>query len=132
MLKKTLALGLLTASTIGFSIPAHAQNAVVGSQEINSETVGVNHSNVISDNQQDLTNVLIDSDYSNYGDYGDYGSDPNLVAGQQSIDATTVGANGSNVFSYNEQAQANVLIDSDTGNYASWYPEYPQPYYGNY
>jgi hypothetical protein len=134
MLKKTLAFGLLAASTIGFSMPAHAQNTVVGSQEINSQTVGVNGSHVFSTNGQDLTQVLIDSDYSTYGGYGGYGStaDPNLVAGDQAIDATTVGANGSNVFSVNEQEQANVLIDSDAGNYSSWYPEYPQPYYGAY
>ena len=132
MLNKTLAFGLLAASTLGFAVPAHAQNAAVGSQTINSQTVGVNGSNVVSANQQDLANVLIDSDYGSYGGYGGYGSTdgPNLVAGEQTIDATTVGVNGSNVVSVNEQDQDNVLVDSD---YSSWYPSsYPQPYYGAY
>ena len=71
MLKKTLAFGLLAASTIGLSVPAHAQNVVSGHQSIDSTTVGVNGSTVISDNDQDQTNVLIDSDAYNYG-YGPY------------------------------------------------------------
>ena len=125
MLKKTLAFGLLAASTIGFAVPAHAQNAAVGNQTIHSQTVGVNGSNVVSANRQDLTNVLIEGDYGSYGGYG--GTDaPNLAAGEQTIDASTVGVNGSNVISVNEQDQANVLVDSD---YSS-YPYYP--YYGAY
>ena len=122
MLKKTLAFGLLAASTIGFAVPAHAQNAAVGSQTINSQTVGVNGSNVVSANQQNLANVLIEGDYGSYGGYG--GTDAhNLAAGEQTIDASTVGVNGSNVVSVNEQEQANVLVDSDYSSY---------PYYGAY
>ncbi len=128
MLKKTLAFGLLAASTIGFAVPAHAQNAAVGSQTINSQTVGVNGSNVVSANRQDLTGVLINGDYGSYGGYGST-DEPNLVAGEQTIDATTVGVNGSNVVSVNEQTQANVLVDED---YSAWYPDYSQPYYGAY
>ena len=129
-LKKTLALGLLAAGTIGLAVPAQAQNIVSGSQTIDSHTVGVNGSNVISANDQDLQQVLVDSDYGNYG-YGNYGQ-PNIITGDQDIDAATVGVNGSNVFSHNEQDQANVVIDSDAGNYSSYYPYYPQPTYEHY
>ncbi|MEL6816503.1 MAG: hypothetical protein AAFP03_17085, partial [Cyanobacteria bacterium J06598_3] len=117
MLKKTLAFGLLAAGTIGFAIPAHAQNVVSGSQTINSQTVGVNGSNVFSSNDQDLQQVLIDNDFANIGPTGQ----PNIVAGDQGIGSATVGVNGSNVLSDNEQDQTNVLIDSDTGNISPWY-----------
>ncbi|MGB3669107.1 MAG: hypothetical protein WA984_03290 [Phormidesmis sp.] len=121
-LKKALALGLLAAGTIGLAVPAHAQNIVSGSQTIDSQTVGVNGSNVFSANDQDLQQVLVDSDYGNYGNYGQ----PNVILGNQDIDAATVGVNGSNVFSDNDQDQANVVIDSDASNYSPWYPYYPQ------
>ena len=125
MLKKTLAFGLLAAGTIGLAVPAHAQNVVSGSQSIESQTVGVNGSNVVSANNQDLQQVLVDNDFGNFGSF----PQPNIVTGAQDIDSATVGANGSNVASVNDQDQTNVLIDSDTGNY---YPWYPQPIYGAY
>lgn len=123
MLKKTLAFGLLAAGTIGLAVPAHAQNVVSGSQSIDSQTVGVNGSNVFSSNDQDLQQVLVDNDFGNFGPT----SQPNIVIGDQDIDSTTVGVNGSNVFSDNDQDQTNVLIDSDTGNVSPWYV---QPAYG--
>ena len=95
MLKKTLAFGLLAAGTIGLAVPAHAQNVVSGSQSITSETVGVNGSNVVSVNDQDLQQVLIDPDLGNFGSF----PQPNIVTGAQDIDAATVGANGSAVVS---------------------------------
>ena len=119
MLKKTLAFALLAAGTIGLAVPAHAQNVVSGSQSINSQTVGVNGSNVASVNDQDLQQVLVDNDFGNFGTF----PQPNIVTGGQDIDAATVGANGSNVLSVNDQDQTNVLIDSDTAN-SSWYPYY--------
>ncbi|MGD1899473.1 MAG: hypothetical protein ACFB16_21325 [Phormidesmis sp.] len=125
MLKKTLAFGLLAAGTIGLAVPAQAQNVVSGSQSIESQTVGINGSNVVSSNDQDLQQVLIDNDFGNFGPFGE----PNIVTGDQDIGSTTVGANGSNVVSANDQDQTNVLIDSDASNY---YPWYPQPIYGEY
>ena len=125
MLKKTLAFGLLAAGTIGLAVPAQAQNVVSGSQSIESQTVGINGSNVVSSNDQDLQQVLVDNDFGNFGPFGE----PNIVTGDQDIGSTTVGANGSNVVSANDQDQTNVLIDSDAGNY---YPWYPQPIYGEY
>ena len=117
MLKKALAFGLLAASTIGLAVPAHAQNVVSGSQTINSQTVGVNGSNVVSTNDQDLQQVLVDNDFGNFGNF----DGPNVVSGGQGIGSATVGANGSNVLSDNDQIQTNVLIDSDAGNIAPWY-----------
>ncbi len=128
MLKKTLAFGLFAASTIGLAVPAHAQNVITGSQEIDSQTVGVNGSSVFSSNDQDLQQVLVDNDFGNFDPFGQ----PNVVVGSQDIDAATVGVNGSNVFSENDQDQTNVLIDSDAGNYSSWYPYSPQPAYEYY
>ncbi len=128
MLKKTLAFGLLAASTIGLAVPAHAQNIVSGSQEINSQTVGVDGSSVFSSNDQDLQQVLVDNDFGNFGPF----DQPNIVDGSQDIDAATVGINGSHVFSENDQDQTNALVDSDAGNYSSWYPYYPQPTYEHY
>ncbi len=121
-LKKTLAFGLLAAGTIGLAVPANAQNVVSGSQTIDSQTVGVNGSHVFSANDQDLQQVIVESDYGNYGSY----EQPNIIAGDQDIDAATVGANGSFVASDNDQDQTNVVVDSDAGNYSSWYPYYPQ------
>ena len=121
MLKKTLAFGLLAASTIGFAVPAHAQNVAAGSQTIDSQTVGVNGSNVVSTDQQNLTNLLIDRRprqlrrlwrLRRLRSYGSTDG-PNLVTGTQTIGATTVGANGSNVVSANQQNQDNGLVDSD-------------------
>ena len=117
MLKKTLAFGLLAAGTIGFAIPAHAQNVVSGSQSINSQTVGAGGSNVVSANDHDLQQVLIDNDFANVGPTGQ----PNIISGDQGIGSATVGVNGSNVLSANDQDQTNVLIDSDAGNISPWY-----------
>ena len=124
MLKKTLAFGLLAAGTIGLAVPAHAQNVVSGSRSINSQTVGVNGSNVTSVNDQDLQQVLVDNDFGNFGTF----PQPNIVTGAQDIDSATVGANGSNVASVNDQDQTNVLIDSDAYNYDYGYYGYPAPY----
>ncbi|MGD1899472.1 MAG: hypothetical protein ACFB16_21320 [Phormidesmis sp.] len=121
MLKKTLAFGLLAAGTIGLAVPAQAQNVVSGSQSIESQTVGVNGSNVVSVNDQDLQQVLVDNDLGNFGPFGE----PNIVTGAQDIDSATVGANGSNVVSANDQDQTNVLVDSDAYNYDYGYPVYP-------
>ncbi|MEM9092112.1 MAG: hypothetical protein AAGC93_25675 [Cyanobacteria bacterium P01_F01_bin.53] len=131
MLKKTLAFGLLAASTIGMAVPAHAQNVVSGSQSIDSQTVGVNGSNVTSVNDQDLQQVLVDSDFGNFGTF----PQPNIVTGDQDIDSATVGANGSNVVSVNDQDQTNVLIDNDAYNYGygyyGGYDGYPATYPAN-
>ncbi|MEL7350365.1 MAG: hypothetical protein AAF171_14060 [Cyanobacteria bacterium P01_A01_bin.116] len=129
MLKKTLVFGLLAAGTIGLAVPAHAQNVVSGAQSIESQTVGVNGSNVASVNDQNLQQVLIDPDFGSAAPFGGPFGQPNIVTGTQDIGSATVGANGSNVLSANEQAQTEVLIDSDTGSY---YPWYPQPIYGEY
>ncbi len=128
MLKKTLAFGLLAASTIGMAVPAHAQNVVSGSQSIDSQTVGVNGSNVTSVNDQDLQQVLVDSDFGNFGSF----PQPNIVTGDQDIDSATVGANGSNVVSVNDQDQTNVLIDNDAYNYDYGYYGYPYSGYPAY
>ena len=128
MLKKTLAFGLLAAGTIGLAIPAQAQNVVSGSQTISSQTVGVNGSTAISNNDQELNQVLIDNDLGNYGHVGN----PNIMTGGQGIGSTSVGANHSNVLSVNGQQQTEVLIDSDSGNYGTYWPVYAQPGYGTH
>ena len=128
MLKKTLAFGLLAAGTIGLSVPAQAQNVVSGTQVTNSQTVGANGSHVLSQNEQDMTHVLVDNDHGNFGHF----PQPNLVTGQQGIGSTTVGVNGSGVSSTNIQQDTGVLIDSDSGNYGGYWHVYPQPIYGTY
>lgn len=125
MLKRTLAFGLL--ATIGLAVPAQAQNAINGSQSIHSQTVGVNGSHVVSNNDQDLTQVLLDNDFHNLGAF----PEPNVVIGNESIGSASVGANYSSVFSNNAQDQTNVLIDNDANNsYPGYYPYYP--YYPGY
>ena len=66
MLKKALAFGLLAASTIGFAIPAQAQDIQQSSQIIQSTTVGVNGSHVFSGNAQSSESRISDYDYG-YG-----------------------------------------------------------------
>ena len=110
-------------------MPAHAHIEVSCSQSIESQTVVVNGSNVVSVNDQNLQQVLIDPDFGSAAPFGGPFGQPNIVTGTQDIGSATVGANGSNVLSANEQAQTEVLIDSDTGSYYHWYP---QPIYGEY
>ncbi|MEO0518415.1 MAG: hypothetical protein AAF171_14070 [Cyanobacteria bacterium P01_A01_bin.116] len=125
MLKKTLAFGLLAAGTIGLAVPAQAQNVVSGAQSIHSQTVGVNGSSVLSVNDQELNQVLIDNDFGSTTPFGGPFGEPNLVTGAQDIGSATVGANSSNVLSANEQAQTEVLIDSDAYYSDYGYPAYP-------
>ncbi len=69
MLTKTLAFGLLAASTIGFAVPAGAQETQQSTQVINSTTVGVNGSHVFSGNAQSSENTIYDHDYGYGFDY---------------------------------------------------------------
>ena len=108
MFTKTLAFGLLAASTIGFAVPAGAQETQQSTQVINSTTVGVNGSHVFSGNAQSAENSIYDHDFGYY----DY-EEPVFQGNQQGIGSTTVGANGSGVVSENIQQSENTSTDSD-------------------
>lgn len=116
MLKKALAFGLLAASTIGFAIPAQAQDIQQSSQIIQSTTVGVNGSHVFSGNAQSSQNTIRDYDYGYGYDY----DEPTFQGSQQAIGSTTVGANGARVISENVQRSENTVIDVD----GTWGPYY--------
>ena len=115
MLKKAFAFGLLAASTIGFAVPAQAQDIQQSSQVIQSYDGWVLTALMcLAATLKAPQNTIRDYDYG-------YGYDePTFQGSQQGIGSTTVGANGSRVISENVQRSENTVIDVD----GTWGPYY--------
>jgi hypothetical protein len=116
MFKKTLAFGLLAASTLTVAIaPANASEVQRSDQVIGSTTVAVDDSHALSYNTQESYEGI----YEGYG-YIPYYGDHEAQVSRQGIHSTTVAVDDS--FAYSDNEQYSVLENHEEGSW--WAPYY--------